>query len=307
MLSLNKTSQQGLAKLSAIYSGLVFGIYWIPIRALDATGFSGVWAAFVFNLIATAIVTPIIVIRWRSFIYGSLRFHLICFGTGLGFTLYASSFVYTNVVSVIVMFYMMPIWGFLLARWIIGDAITPIRWVSMIIGIAGLVVILGLDSGLPLPRNAGDWMALVAGILWAALSLSILTDKKQEKPVNYASGFIIWSCIATYAMGSLATHLGIEPLPQWQRLYGELIWLLPFSLFVIVPAAIATIYGPSKLNPGVVGLFFMTEISVATITAALWAGEPFGAPQILGVTLITVAGVLETVFLLFRNQPRPQS
>ncbi len=49
------------------------------------------------------------------------------------------------------------------------------------------------------------------------------------------------------------------------------------------------------LNPGIVGLLFMTEISVGTVTAALWAGEPFGAREVIGILLISGAGLAESL------------
>jgi drug/metabolite transporter (DMT)-like permease len=39
----------------------------------------------------------------------------------------------------------------------------------------------------------------------------------------------------------------------------------------------------------------MTEISVGTATAAIWAGEPFGAREIAGVVLISAAGLVESL------------
>ena len=50
------------------------------------------------------------------------------------------------------------------------------------------------------------------------------------------------------------------------------------------------------MNPGVVGILFMTEISVASITAAIWAGEPFGLRELSGVILISLAGLSEFLF-----------
>jgi drug/metabolite transporter (DMT)-like permease len=46
----------------------------------------------------------------------------------------------------------------------------------------------------------------------------------------------------------------------------------------------------------------MTEISAAAISSALWSGEPFGIREILGITLITVAAVLESVRDLWRDR-----
>ncbi len=289
---------QTLAKLAAVYSGLVFGIYWIPIRALENAGFPGVWATTMFNLASMLIVIPIIIRYRRRFFPGRLRMHLIAFGTGLGYAVYATAYVYTEVVNVIVLFYLMPIWGFLLARIFIADRITPVRWLSMAVGFAGLWVILGRGTEFPVPRNIGDWMALASGFLWAAFALAILMDGR-EKAVVYGAGFVTWACIITGASAFLATATGRLPMADWSALTGTLPWLLPFSLAVIVPAAVATVYAPTKLNPGIVGLLFMAEISVGTISAAIWADEPFGTRQLLGVCLITLAGVLETAWVAY--------
>ncbi len=40
----------------------------------------------------------------------------------------------------------------------------------------------------------------------------------------------------------------------------------------------------------------MTEISVGTVTATIWAGEPFGMRELIGVTLITLAGLSEFIY-----------
>ncbi len=303
---LRRISELTLAKFCGIYSGIVFGIYWIPLRHLESAGFPGIWATSIFNLIATILIVPVMIFNWRRFVPGRPRFHFICFGTGLGYALYASAFLYTDVISVIVLFYLMPIWGFVLARLVIGDAITPVRWSSMVIALLGLWVILGQGTEVPIPNNVGDWMALVAGLLWAGLSLMLLTDD-PEQPINYAVGFIGWGCIISLICAWLATHYGFEQAPQWSGLKGELMWLLPFAVLIIIPAAVATIYGPTKLNPGIVGLLFMTEISVGTVTAAIWAGEPFGTPQLIGVLLITLAGVLETAWVYLRRRPAAQT
>ncbi len=73
---------------------------------------------------------------------------------------------------------------------------------------------------------------------------------------------------------------------------------------MLLTGTYATMWATPKLNPAVVGLLFMTEISVGAVTAALWAGEPFGARELAGVVLITAAGILESVWELW-FKPRP--
>lgn len=134
-------------------------------------------------------------------------------------------------------------------------------------------------------------MALAAGVIWAYAALMLLTD--NEDPVNYTASFMFWSAIASFIIVTLATQANVISSPVWDNLWGELTWLLPFAVLVLIPAAYATVFGPSQLNPGIVGLLFMTEISVGTTTAALFTDEPFGPRELTGVILITLAGIAE--------------
>ena len=64
-------------------------------------------------------------------------------------------------------------------------------------------------------------------------------------------------------------------------------WLVPVGLLVVVPCALASAWGLKHIDPALVGILFMTEITVGGITAALWAGEPFGLRELVGVLLIS--------------------
>jgi len=218
---------------------------------------------------------------------------MISAGCGLGYVLYSSAFLFTDVISVVVLFYLMPVWGFVLSRLFLGDRITNIRWLAMCLATIGLWLILGEQGGIPVPGNAGDWMALVAGLLWAGTALLLLTDHGRENAFTYGAGFIVWGLVIAGVSAAILTRWELHPAPDVSAAAEVSVWLIPFALIVIVPAAVATVYAPTKLNPGVVGLLFMTEISVGTISAAIWADEPFGVRQVLGVLMITLAGALE--------------
>ena len=286
-------TKQTWAKLAALLAGLAFGIYWIPIRALEDHGLPGLWAVFTFNFMATLILFPLIIHRWRCLVPGRKKLHAGTFMAGLAFVFYASAFLYTEVVKVFVLFYLLPIWGFIIARIVTGERITTIRWVSMAVALGGLMVIFGWDTGLPMPSNRGDWMALCAGILWAGASMLMLTD--EDHAVNYTLGFIFWSALIACVAAVLATSYGSLPGPDWSGFNDLVPYLIVLSIVLIIPTGFASMFGPSQLNSGTVGLLFMTEISMGTITAAIFAGEPFGAKEVVGVGAITLAGILEPI------------
>ncbi len=303
-----KYSVQTLAKFAAVYAGLVFGIYWIPLRALDSAGFPGLWATFVFNAVPLALIAPVAVFRWRAIARGCLHFHCCGFLLGLALVLYSSSFLYTEVVRAILLFYLMPVWGFLLARVVEGELITPVRWISMAFGLAGMLVILGIDAGIPLPRNPGDWMALIGGMVWALAALMLMTDKRNTV-IDYSVLFFFWATVIAGLLALLATAQNQLAEADWPAIFSIVWWVILLSLIVLIPTALATVFGPRHLNPGIVGLLFMTEISVTVISAAILAGEPFGTREILGVILITLAGLAEPAHQYTRRQnfPRAQS
>ncbi len=295
-------SKENIAKLASIYAGLVFGIYWIPLRALGDAGFSGAWSPLMLNAFPLTFVCPVLIYRWKTFVPGRLRFHIGGLLAGLAFVLYANSFMYTEVIRSILLFYLMPIWGFLLARFVAGEVITPVRWLSMGLGLGGLLIIFGVDVGLPLPRNIGDWMAMGSGLVWAIASLMMLTD--NEDAINYGLAFFLWGTLGAALMAYIASIHGLAPTPNWSMVAPVLPWLIPLAILVVIPAGFAAVYGPTQLNPGVAGLLFMTEISVATVTAALFADEPFGIRELLGIILISLAGLAEPLFNLSHSRNR---
>ena len=89
---------------------------------------------------------------------------------------------------------------------------------------------------------------------------------------------------------ALAKSLGREDL------------LVPAILLVVMTGVYASMWGTPKLNPGLVGLLFMTEISVGAITAALWSGDPFGWREVIGIILISAAGMMESLWELWRGR-----
>ena len=56
-------STETLAKLAAAYAGIIFGVYWFPVRLLGEAGFQGSWAAALLNGICLIAIVPLI--AWR--------------------------------------------------------------------------------------------------------------------------------------------------------------------------------------------------------------------------------------------------
>ena len=103
-----------------------------------------------------------------------------------------------------------------------------------------------------------------------------------------------------------AIVLAISPMageiefPDWSVIVDVLPWTIPVAI-IVIPGAYAAFWGAPHLNPGVVGLLFMTELSVGGITAAIWANEPLGARELTGIALISIAGLIEFIYAPIRR------
>ena len=87
-----------LAKLACAYSGVVWGLFWIPLRALDGSGVTGAWATVLFYLVPAVLFLPIALWRWRALLAGGWGLQLTDLVTGTAVVLYADGLVYTEVV-----------------------------------------------------------------------------------------------------------------------------------------------------------------------------------------------------------------
>lgn len=285
--------KENLAKIACAYAGFAWGVFWIPLRFMNDAGIEGAWASVPFYLLPLPPVLLVLVWRWRRFIAGGWRLHLIGIVAGTSLVLYSNSVIYTEVIRAMLLYYMTPVWSTFLARIWLKEAITPVRTVAIVLGLSGMLVIFGIDLGIPWPRNAGDWLGLAAGIVWAVAAVLMRENPSHEAPELLVS-FTFWAAVAAVVMALVPYSAGVTP-PKMTVVLEVLPWLVPVLLVIVVPASYAVMWGTPLLNPGVVGLLFMTEISVGTVTAAIWAGEPFGLRQITGVVLISLAGLAEVI------------
>ena len=294
MLAPPDNRTENIAKVACTVAGAIWGLFWIPVRALHEAGIQGLWATAVFYLVPFVLMLPIGLLRWRQIISAGWMMQGIAIIGGLCLVLYSTAFLYTDVIHATLLYYLTPIWSALLARAWLKEPITRDRTLAIVLGTAGLLVILNLDQGLPIPRNPGDWMALVSGLIWALFANVMRRSRSSYDTVDVLFSWFFWATIIAVALALLPILDRPDP-PSAEQIVTVLPWLIPVVLFVIIPGFYAITWGVPLLNPGTVGVLFMTEISVGAISAAFLTDEPFGAREILGVILITVAGLTEVV------------
>jgi drug/metabolite transporter (DMT)-like permease len=285
-------TREFLAKLACLFGGAVWGIFWIPLRRLEADGIPGLWGTALFFAVPAVLLLPVALARHRRAMAGGIDLQFTALVGALSLALYALGVVFTDVIRAMLLFYMTPLWSALLGRIVLKQRITAVRVVTMAMALAGMLTMFGLGQTWPLPRNAGDWMGLGAGLSWAVYAVRLRQDRGNPT-LDLTVWNFLWCALLTVTAALLIQPAAVPDLPA---LAAPLPWLVPVALLVVLPCALASTWGPKHIDPALVGILFMTEITVGGITAALMAGEPFGLRELAGVLLISGAALVDSLW-----------
>lgn len=276
-------------EIAILVSGAMWGLYWIPLRYLEGYGVDAVWTLRGLFVVSLVVLVPILIRHAPTRAGFTPRMLATGLLTGGAFVLYSISIVLTEVVTAILLFYLSPVWATVLGRFLLAERFTGGRVAALVLGLGGLWVVLGVESGVPLPRNAGDWCALAAGVAWAFGTLRVHQDTAISSVAHVTSMFVGGAVII--AIGSMLP-IAADPLPVMTVHAGSVI---VFLAALSVVSAWGILWGARVVSPGRAGILLMTEVVTALASAAVLSGEPFGLAQFVGSVLIVAAGLVEVL------------
>jgi len=265
-------------------AAVFWGLWWLPLRALDGLGL-GPEAVNLWLYLAAAVgLAPVL---WER------RVWLAAGGAPLAIAavLYAIALVAWNgalqageVVRATLLFYLAPVWGTLLGLLLLGEPVGARRIAAIALGLGGAAVLLA-DAWPPLPHGAGDWLGLGAGVAFAGSATAARLGRVDGRGLT-ALAFAVAAVLAA-ATAVLSSDGIAVPTP------AGLAWLAAASLLWLVPVTWALLWGAGRLDPGRLSLLMLLEVVAAAASAALLADEPFGLREAAGCALILAAGALE--------------
>ncbi|MBA1147534.1 DMT family transporter [Ectothiorhodospiraceae bacterium WFHF3C12] len=279
-----------LATLIVIVTGVLWGVYWLPVRRLAELDLPGAWGTLAIVAAATFLLTPLAIWRRRRLARADrLAMVSVALG-GTAFVLYSVGLVYGRVAIIILLFFLTPVWSTLIGHYVMGWPTPRLRLAAIVVGIAGLAIMLGADGGTPLPRGAGEWLALISGVLWSIATTGIRSKAAlgpSEAAFVFAGGAFAGALVLAPALAPWPTGIAMQDLGQavgWAVVAGGLWW----------GASIASLmWATARLEPARVGILLMTEVIVGAVSAAILAGEHLGSLEIIGGALVLCAGILE--------------
>ncbi len=289
---MNSNRSDLLPSLAIAFGAVLWGLYWIPVHAIEQGGVHAFWTGPVIFGASMILFIPLVLIRRRQFVEHWRHTLFPGLLAGFAFALYIASLNITDVVRAILLFYMSPLWSTLLGILMLKERLTVNRVVALLLAFSGLYIVLVVESGLPVPRNTGDWFALISGLCWSVATVKLFQDGARfiiEKLVIFVFFALLLSlALVIWQQGNL------QGMPSADSLENVWYWIALIALMML-PITYLTVWPATVLSPGRVGMLLMVEVIVGVASAAMLTDEPFGPRELAGTVLIISAAVVEVL------------
>jgi drug/metabolite transporter (DMT)-like permease len=283
--------------LALLVNAFVWGVSWWPFRHLQAMGLHPLWATTIIY-----VLSALAILAWRP---GALRqffghpaLWLIFLGSGATNATFNWSVSIGDVVRVVLLFYLMPLWSLLLARVILKEKLTPSAIVRVAMALAGAALVLshgsGEGGGVARGGLLPDVLAVLGGFAFALNNVMLKRESAQPEEGRALAMFLGGAAVAggTAALLSTAGGAGVH----WPL--GAASWALPALglSFAFMASNLCLQYGAARLSAAATAVVMPCEVLFAALTSVWWGGATLHASVLVGGALIlaaTLASVLE--------------
>lgn len=272
------------AVLSLLTGALVWGLIWYPYRILRDAGVDGIVAstmtyaiAFVLGLIffrrSPGVLRPTWTLFWLALASG------VC---NLGYVLATLT---GEVVRVLLLFYLAPLWTVVLSRFLLGERLNRIGVFVIALSLAGAAIMLWHPRlGIPVPQDAADWLGLGAGFSFALFNvLSRYTPDitiETKSMVSFAGVVVVGTLL-------ILAGFGQSQVPALAS-----VWLLLALIgAVLVLVNLVVQYGLARVAANRAIVIMLSEVGFAALASWLLADESLGLREWIGGAMIVAASV----------------
>lgn len=275
-----------LAVSSLVYAATLWGLVWYPYRLLGEAGVGGIASSFF------SFVIPLVLLGWlhgRALAAARPRWGwLVALALAAGWTnlAYVLAVLEGEVVRVLLLFYLAPLWTVLFAWLLLREKLNRAGWAVMALAAGGAVVMLWQPGDWPLPANRAEWLALSAGVLFAA---SNVISRHLDGVAEGAKAVSVWTGVTVLTLAGLAFFPA-----ELDFMAGATAatWMLLIGVAVLIGSmTYAVQYGLARVPANQAIVIFLSELVVAAVSAYFLSDERMDAQEWLGAAMIITASL----------------
>lgn len=274
------------AVLVLFISSIGWGLTWFPIKALNDMGLDSMLLIFTAFASGAVLLLPWL-LRQRQAWQAHLGLMLgIALAGGIANGAFQTAIFHGDVIRVMILFYLLPVWSVLGGWFFLGEKIDRIRFIAIVLCLGGAFLILDVWHTSWQGISWIDVLAICSGMGLAATN--ILFRLTPHIPVMSKVFSMFLGC--TLLIGASLAIFSIQPgQPRPMAIplaigYGAL-WLTAIT--------IGTQWAVTRMEAGRSAIIIVTELVVAVVTAALLTAAELKLPELIGGLMVLSAAIME--------------
>lgn len=263
-----------------------WGLTWLPIKALSNMGLNGLHLVFIAFLSGALLLLPWLYRQrryWRQKI--TLMLMIACAG-GFANATFQSAIYHGDVIRVMILFYLLPVWSVIGGRIFLGEKMDAVRVLAVLLSLSGAFIILDIARTSWAGVGWIDLLAIGSGMGLAATN--ILFRFTQEIPVLSKVAVMFIGCTVLIGL-SLLVFTTTAELPA----NNAVLWAVAYGALWLTLITIGTQWGVTQMEAGRSAIIIVMELVVAVASTALILSGELQTFEIVGGILVLSAALLE--------------
>jgi len=278
-----------LPALALVLNAFVWGVSWWPFRQLEGAGLHPLWATTLIYAFAVAVITLARPDAWRE-LFAHPALWLLVLASGSTNAAFNWAVTIGDVVRVVLLFYLMPLWAVLLARLLLHERLTREAGLRVALALVGALVILWPPGGgWPLPRSLPEALGVLGGFSFALNNVMLRREAARSEGARALAMFVGGALVAGLLALLLTPSGAVPPLPPAAP--GWLAGALLLAAFFLV-GNLALQFGATRLPANATAVIMLTEVLFASVSALVLGAGTLDASIVTGGACIIGAALL---------------
>ena len=275
--------------LALTLNAFTWGVSWWPFRQLEALGLHPLWATAMIYGVAVVAITLWRPGAWRD-LWQARSLWILVLAAGTTNATFNWAVTIGDVVRVVLLFYLMPLWAVLLARWLLHEPLTPAALGRVALALTGAAVVLWpAEGGFPAPRTLAEWLAVLGGFSFALNNVMLRREAHRPEAARALAMFLGGAVVAAVLAAALSAQ-GSVPLPPPVAPGWVMGALAMGAVFLLGNLALQ--YGAARLPANVTAVVMISEVLFASVSAVLLGAGTLTVALLVGGALIVGATLL---------------
>lgn len=274
--------------LCLLFSATLWGVIWYPLRLLEEAGLGGLWTTLVMYSVASLVGLWFMRGRWHELKRYPAILLLLVLSNAWCNVAFILAVLDGQVVRVILLFYLSPVWSILLGMVLLGEKLDRVALFTLLMALLGAAIMLWEpEMGMPWPRDNSEWLAISSGMGFALAN--VLVRKLQDVSLRVKTASTWFGVTALAILWLLVSGTALPDTDFITVSYAALL-----GLFGIVMMTLTVLYGVTHMPISRSAVILLFEIIAGAVSSQLLSNEVIQMVEWAGGGLIILAAYIST-------------